>query len=44
MIFLDLFRAQNYRLFIGYLKGITKFEFWPILCLWQLFNPFRAIG
>ena len=36
--FLDIFRAQNDRLVIGYLMGTEIFEFWHNLCLWQLFK------
>ena len=38
MNFLDIFRAQNDRLGIGYLMGKEIFEFWPNLCQWQLFK------
>ena len=38
MNFLDIFRAQNDRLVIGYLMGKEIFEFRPNLCLWQLFK------
>ena len=38
MNFLDIFRAQNDRLVIGYLMDTKKFEFGPNLCLWQLFK------
>ena len=38
MNFLDIFRAQNDRLVIGYLMSKEIFEFQPNLCLWQLFK------
>ena len=39
MNFLDIFRAQNDHLVIGYLMGTDIFEFRPNLCQWQLSNP-----
>ena len=30
--FLDIFRAKNDRLVVGYLMGKEIFEFWPNLC------------
>ena len=42
--FLDIFRAQNDRLVIGYLIGIINFEFRPNLCLWQLFKEGNRQG
>ena len=36
MNFLDIFRAQNDRLVVGYLMGKEIFEFQPNLCLWQI--------
>ena len=38
MNFLDIFRAENDCLVIGYLMGKEIFEFRPNLCLWQLFK------
>ena len=38
MSFLDIFRAQNDCLVIGYLMGTEIFEFHPNLCTWQLFK------
>ena len=35
---LDIFRAQNDRLVIGYPMGTEIFEFRHNLCLWQLFK------
>ena len=42
--FLDIFRAQNDHLVVGYLTGKEIFEFWPNLCLWQLFNEGNRQG
>ena len=44
MNFLDIFRAQNYRLVIGYLMGKDIFEFQTNLCLWQLFKDGNCQG
>ena len=44
MNFLDIFRAQNDRLVIGYLMDTKKFEFRPNLCLWQLFEEGNRQG
>ena len=38
MNFLDIFRAQNDCLGVGYLMGKEIFEFRLNLCLWQLFK------
>ena len=44
MNFLDIFRAQNDRLVIGYLMGKEIFEFRPNLCPWQLFKEGNRQG
>ena len=44
MNFLDFFRDQNYGLVVGYLMGTEIFEFWPNLCLWQLFKEANRRG
>ena len=44
MNFLDIFRAQNDRLVVGYLMGKEIFEFRPNLCLWQLFKEGNRQG
>ena len=44
MNFLDIFRAQNDRLVIGYLMGKETFEFRPNLCPWQLFKEGNLQG
>ena len=44
MNFLDIFRAHNDCLVIGYLMGKEIFEFWPNLCLWQLFKEGNRQG
>ena len=44
MNFLDIFRAHNDRLVIGYLMGKEIFEFRPNLCLWQLFKEGNRQG
>ena len=41
---MDIFRAQNDRLVIGYLMGKEIFEFRPNLCLWQLFKEGNRQG
>ena len=38
MNFLDIFRAQNNRLVIGFLMDTEIFEFWPNLSPWKLFK------
>ena len=40
MNFLDISRAQNDHLVLGYLMGTEIFEFQPNVCLWQLFKDF----
>ena len=44
MDFLDIFRAQNDCLVVGYLMGKEIFEFWPNLCPWQLFKEVNRQG
>ena len=44
MNFLDIFRAQNDRLIVGYLMGKEIFKFRPNLCLWQLFKECNRQG
>ena len=44
MNFLDIFRAQNNRLVIGFLMDTEIFEFWPNLRLWQLFKEGNRQG
>ena len=44
MNFLDIFRAQNDRLIVGYLMGKEIFEFRPNLSLWQLFKDGNRKG
>ena len=44
MNFLDIFRAQNDRLVVGYLMGKEIFEFRPNLCPWQLFKEGNCQG
>ena len=44
MNFLDIFRAQNDRLVVGYLIGKGMFEFRPNLGLWQLFKEGNRQG
>ena len=44
MNFLDISRAQNDHLVIGYLMGKEIFESWTNLCLWQLFKEGNRQG
>ena len=44
MNFLDIFRAQNDRLGVGYLMDKEIFEFRPNLCLWQLLKEGNREG
>ena len=44
MNFLDIFRAQNDRLVVGYLMGKEIFKFRPNLCPWQLFKEGNRQG
>ena len=44
MNFLDIFRAHNDRLVVGYLMGKETFDFRPNLCLWQLFKDGNRKG
>ena len=44
MNFLDIFRAQNDRLVVGYLMGKEICKFWPNLCPWQLFKEGNRQG
>ena len=44
MNFLDIFRAQNDRLVVGYLMSKEIFEFRPNLCTWQLFKEGNCQG
>ena len=44
MNFLDIFRAQNNCLVIGYLMDTDTFEFRPNLCPWQLFKEVTRQG
>ena len=41
---MDIFRAHNDRLLVGYLMGKEIFEFRPNLCLWQLFKEGNRQG
>ena len=38
MRFFDIFNALHNHLIIGFLMSTEIFEFWPKLCLWQLFK------
>ena len=44
MNFLDIFRAQNDGLVVGYHMGKEIFKFWPNLCPWQLFKEGNRQG
>ena len=44
MNFLDIFRAQNDCLVVGYLMGKEIFKFRPNLCPWQLFKEGNRQG